>query len=237
MNDEIHLLKLLITAGLKSDANILKNFPQLNDNEWKLLYKTAYQQKTDSLSLHGISLLDKNLQPPEKLYIQWVNRIFATWQKHREINLLIANICQKLRINGIKCLLVGGQSISRFYPDKYMRDVERVINFNVPTDKKEHAIILIKGGIEKPYSEKKICQVKNKYKIEITTSLNFENLDYFTLNKNGEFSDKGIKINCLTLEENLKSLILAPQKATDNTLQHYADIIAIKLLLTQNNPI
>lgn len=90
-------------------------------NEWTEIYKLAKQQTLVGILFTAIEKLPAEQRPPRTLLLQWYGYAEAIRTKNAQVNEDAVKICNLVRKDGMRCLVLKGQGIATYYPDPSAR--------------------------------------------------------------------------------------------------------------------
>lgn len=103
----------------------VKNKEQLSsvptNDEWEEIYKIAKQQTLLGFLFPAIEQLPKEQRPPKTLLMQWFAITEAIKSQNEIINLDAIKICQYIKKDNQRCVILKGQGIATYYPDPSLR--------------------------------------------------------------------------------------------------------------------
>ena len=90
-------------------------------NEWKDIYKLAKQQTLVGMLFSALERLPKEQRPPRALIIQWYATAEVIQEQNRQVNADAVKICNSVRNDGMRCMVLKGQGIATYYPKPSLR--------------------------------------------------------------------------------------------------------------------
>lgn len=127
-------------------------------NEWAEIYKLAKQQTLVGVLFAAIEKLPAEQRPPRALLLQWYGHSETIRAKNARVNEDAVKICELIKNDGMRCLVLKGQGIATYYPDPALRQCGDID-------------LWIEGGFKKV---KDYLQTKGKVKEIIYTHMDFD---------------------------------------------------------------
>lgn len=159
------MLSLIRAAlhGINSDEDLFSN---LTDSDWNEIFDLSTAQGVLVLSLNGITLLNKKLQPPITLKMRWIASA-ETVEKNYKHKLATAKaLSLRYRENNIRMMVFKGVSISRLYPVPSSREFGDIDIFLFGKSKEGDTILNKVSRNKFNISKKHICHVYKGVLIE-----------------------------------------------------------------------
>lgn len=127
-------------------------------NEWVEIYKLAKRQTLVGVLFAAIEKLPAEQRPPRTLLLQWYGHTETIKAKNIQVNEDAIKICELIRNDGMKCLVLKGQGIATYYPDPSLRQCGDID-------------LWVKGGLKKV---KNYLQSKEEVKGIIYTHMDYD---------------------------------------------------------------
>ena len=127
-------------------------------NEWTEIYKLAKRQTLVGVLFAAIEKLPAEQRPPRALLLQWYGHSETIRAKNARVNEDAVKICELIKNDGMRCLVLKGQGIATYYPDPALRQCGDID-------------LWIEGGLKKV---KDYLQTKGKVKEIIYTQMDFD---------------------------------------------------------------
>lgn len=108
--------------------------------EWDKVYQLSQEQAVQGMVLHGIERQKKynvnlndnasegltnapqvSINIPQALLLKWIGEVQLIEQRNKEMNVFVAELFEKLRVQGINALLVKGQGVAQCYEKPHWR--------------------------------------------------------------------------------------------------------------------
>lgn len=90
-------------------------------NEWKEIYQLAKQQTLVGILFAAIEKLPATQRPPKPLLMQWFAFTENIRMKNAQVNADAVNMCEMIRKDGLRCVVLKGQGIATYYPEPSLR--------------------------------------------------------------------------------------------------------------------
>lgn len=108
--------------------------------EWKGIYTLAKQHTLIGVLFAAVEMLPAEQRPPRPLLLQWFAMAENIRIKNSKVNSDAVKICEVIRKDGLRCVVLKGQGIATYYPDAFLRQcgdidlwieggAEKVINY------------------------------------------------------------------------------------------------------------
>lgn len=136
----------LLRAGLWNEAPQGFDAP-LTEEQWKALMKMAKEQTLIGVLYDGMNLLPADLQPPQSLRMTWFWTVNKIEQTNRLINRVLVDFVEKQETEGIKPLLLKGQSNAKYYPHPLHRQCGDIDLYIGRADYQKACALVRKWGI------------------------------------------------------------------------------------------
>ena len=149
MDNCVYRFLALVRSGLWGEEN-----PDIRidgTTDWNYIYRLAQEQSVLGLVLDGLEHSDE--KPPQVLLLQWIGEVQMIEQRNKEMNVLIADLIEKLRKEGIYTILLKGQGIAQCYEKPLWRcsgDIDLFLN-NDNYQKAKSFLMPLASEIEKEY--------------------------------------------------------------------------------------
>ena len=114
---DVYFFELLKVAVGKK--NSLSGIPAAN--EWKEIYSLAKQQTLVGILFSAIDKLPKEQRPPKPLLMQWFAFTENIRMKNTQVNADAVQMCELVRKDGMRCVVLKGQGVATYYPDSSLR--------------------------------------------------------------------------------------------------------------------
>ena len=109
-------------------------------NEWKEIYQLAKQQTLVGILFAAIEKLPKEQRPPKPLLMQWFAFTENIRMRNSQVNEDAVKMCEIVRKDGLRCVVLKGQGVATYYPDPSLRQcgdidlwieggVKKVVNY------------------------------------------------------------------------------------------------------------
>lgn len=165
----------LLKAGLWGDGNLDMQIDVTTD--WNYIYRLAQEQSVQGIVLRGLEELKAKgieLSVPKVLLLQWIGEVQMFEQRNKEMNVLVAELIEKLRKEDIYALLVKGQGIAQCYEKPLWRacgDVDLLLR-DSNYDKAKKVLIPMATDIEQEFVHlKHIGMTINGWVVELHGTL------------------------------------------------------------------
>ena len=89
--------------------------------EWKNLYLLAKQHTLVGILFSAIEKLPKEQRPPRPILLKWFAATEIIQEKNLQVNADAAKMCEVIRKDGLRCVVLKGQGIATYYPDPSLR--------------------------------------------------------------------------------------------------------------------
>lgn len=89
--------------------------------EWKEIYTLAKQQTLVGILFSAIEKLPKEQRPPKPILLKWFAAMEIIQEKNKKVNQDAAKMCEVIRKDGLRCVVLKGQGIATYYPDPSLR--------------------------------------------------------------------------------------------------------------------
>lgn len=89
--------------------------------EWKEIYTLAKQQTLVGVLFGAIEKLPKEQRPPRPIVLNWFAAMEIIQEKNKKVNEDAIKICEVIRKDGLRCVVLKGQGIATYYPDPSLR--------------------------------------------------------------------------------------------------------------------
>lgn len=102
-----------------------------SDQEWEKIYACAQEQTVVGVLTRGLETIPNNQRPPEPVLLQWLGMTQLIVQRNKVMNEAVVNLSKELTKNGIRHVVVKGQTIAYFYPYPILRqsgDVDFIVH-------------------------------------------------------------------------------------------------------------
>lgn len=90
-------------------------------DEWKEIYKLTKQQTLLGVLFSALQRLPKEQRPPKALILQWYATTEVIKEQNKQVNADAVKICNLVRKDGMRCLVLKGQGIASYYPEPSLR--------------------------------------------------------------------------------------------------------------------
>ena len=90
-------------------------------DEWKEIYKLTKQQTLLGVLFSALQRLPKEQRPPKALILQWYATTEVIKEQNKQVNADAVKICNLVRKDGMRCLVLKGQGIASYYPEPSFR--------------------------------------------------------------------------------------------------------------------
>jgi len=89
--------------------------------EWKEIYILAKQQTIVGILFSALEKLPKEQCPPRPLLLKWFAATEVIRESNTQVNADAVKMCELIRKDGLRCLILKGQGIATYYPDPSLR--------------------------------------------------------------------------------------------------------------------
>lgn len=89
--------------------------------EWKDIYSLTRQQTLLGVLFSAVEKLPVEQRPPRPLLLQWFGMVENIRAKNRQVNKDAVEMCDIVRKDGMRCVILKGQGIATYYPDPSIR--------------------------------------------------------------------------------------------------------------------
>lgn len=89
--------------------------------EWKNIYLLAKQHTLVGILFSAIEKLPKEQRPPRPILLKWFAATEIIQEKNLQVNADAAKMCEVIRKDGLRCVVLKGQGIATYYPDPSLR--------------------------------------------------------------------------------------------------------------------
>ena len=90
-------------------------------NAWKEIYAIAKKQTLVGILFSALDRLPIEQRPPKPLLMQWFVAAEAIQESNSLVNADAVKICETIRKDGLRCVVLKGQGIATYYPDPSLR--------------------------------------------------------------------------------------------------------------------
>lgn len=108
----------LIKVAIGNKAS-LSNIP--TSSEWKEMFIMAKQQTIVGILFEAIEKLPSEQRPPKPLLLQWFAFVEMIKEQNKQVNTDAIKMCDEVRNDGMRCMVLKGQGIATYYPDPMLR--------------------------------------------------------------------------------------------------------------------
>lgn len=116
--------------------------------EWKEIYKLAKQQTLVGVLFYALERLPKEQRPPKALILQWYASTEIIQEQNRQVNEDAVKICNLVRKDGMRCVVLKGQGIATYYPNPSLRQCGDIDLWIEGGYKKVIAYLRSKGNVK-----------------------------------------------------------------------------------------
>lgn len=99
--------------------NSLSGIP--TSDEWKGIYALARRQTLIGVLFSAIDRLPKEQRPPRPLLLEWFAAMEIIQEQNSKVNRDAVKLCEVIRNDGLRCVVLKGQGIATYYPDPSLR--------------------------------------------------------------------------------------------------------------------
>lgn len=89
--------------------------------EWKEIYTLTKQQTLVGILFSAIEKLPKEQRPPRPILLKWFAAMEIIQEKNKKVNQDAAKMCEVIRKDGLRCVVLKGQGIATYYPNPSLR--------------------------------------------------------------------------------------------------------------------
>ena len=89
--------------------------------EWKDIYSLTRQQTLLGVLFSAVEKLPAEQRPPRPLLLQWFGMVENIRAKNRQVNKDAVEMCDIVRKDGKRCVVLKGQGVATYYPDPSLR--------------------------------------------------------------------------------------------------------------------
>ena len=149
MDNCVYRFLALVRSGLWGEEN-----PDIRidgTTDWNYIYRLAQEQSVLGLVLDGLEHSDE--KPPQIMLLQWIGEVQMIEQRNKEMNVLIADLIEKLRKEDIYTILLKGQGVAQCYEKPLWRcsgDIDLFLS-NDNYQKAKSFLMPLASEIEKEY--------------------------------------------------------------------------------------
>lgn len=90
-------------------------------NEWKEIYMLAKQQTLVGILFEALDKLPTEQRPPKALLMQWFAATEIIQENNARVNADAVKMCESIRKDGLRCVILKGQGIATYYPNPTLR--------------------------------------------------------------------------------------------------------------------
>lgn len=89
--------------------------------EWNEIYLLAKRQTLIGVLFGAIDKLPKDQRPPRPLLLKWFAATEAIQEKNKQVNADAVKMCEIIRNDGLRCVVLKGQGVASYYPEPLLR--------------------------------------------------------------------------------------------------------------------
>lgn len=89
--------------------------------EWKEIYTLAKQQTIVGILFSALEKLPKEQRPPRPLLLKWFAATEFIRETNSQVNADAVKMCEVIRNDGLRCVVLKGQGIATYYPEPSLR--------------------------------------------------------------------------------------------------------------------
>lgn len=112
-----YFFDLIKIAVEKKDA--LSGTPTLD--EWIGIYTLAKEHTLVGILFSAIEKLPKEQRPPRPILLKWFAATEIIQEKNTKANIDAVKLCEAIRKDGFRCVVLKGQGIATYYPNPSLR--------------------------------------------------------------------------------------------------------------------
>lgn len=90
-------------------------------NEWKEIYMLAKQQTLVGILFEALDKLPTEQRPPKAMLMQWFATTEIIQENNARVNADAVKMCESIRKDGLRCVILKGQGIATYYPNPTLR--------------------------------------------------------------------------------------------------------------------
>lgn len=149
MDNCVYRFLALVRSGLWGEEN-----PDIRidgTTDWNYIYRLAQEQSVLGLVLDGLEHSDE--KPSQIMLLQWIGEVQMIEHRNKEMNVLIADLIEKLRKEDIYTILLKGQGVAQCYEKPLWRcsgDIDLFLS-NDNYQKAKSFLMPLASEIEKEY--------------------------------------------------------------------------------------
>ena len=89
--------------------------------EWKDIFTLAKQQTLVGILFCAVERLPKEQRPPRAILLKWFAATEIIQEKNTKVNIDAVKLCEAIRKDGFRCVVLKGQGIATYYPNPSLR--------------------------------------------------------------------------------------------------------------------
>lgn len=101
------------------NKNCISGIP--TPNEWKEIYTLTKKQTLVGVLFGALDKLPAEQRPPKPLLMQWFAATEAIQESNSLVNADAVKMCETIRKDGLRCVVLKGQGIATYYPEPSLR--------------------------------------------------------------------------------------------------------------------
>ena len=163
---------VLLQGGLWSDGNLEIRIDEATD--WQEVYRLATEQSVLGLVLSGLEHSD--VKPPKELLLQWIGEVQVIEQRNKDMDGFVAELIDRLRKDGVNCVLVKGQGVAQCYEKPLWRcagDIDLLLSDENYTKAKSALIPIASEVANENETTKHLALVINGFDVELHGKMPF----------------------------------------------------------------
>lgn len=90
-------------------------------DEWIAIYTLAKEHTLEGILFSAIEKLPKEQRPPRPILLKWFAATEIIQQKNRIVNADAVKMCETIKNDGLRCVILKGQGIATYYPNPSLR--------------------------------------------------------------------------------------------------------------------
>lgn len=118
-NNIIHTYFFDLIKVAVNCKNSLSGIP--SPEEWKEIYTLAKQHTLVGILFSAVEKLPKEQRPPRPILLKWFAATEIIQEKNKQVNADAVKMCEIIRKDGLRCVVLKGQGIATYYPSPSLR--------------------------------------------------------------------------------------------------------------------
>ena len=136
-------------------------------DEWKEIYKLAKQHTLMGILFGAIEKLPKEQRPPRALVMQWFAITEVIQEQNKQVNADAVKICNLVRNDGMRCVVLKGQGIATYYPNPSLRQCGDIDLWIEGGEKKVLKYLRTKGKVSRILYTHADCEMPISTDVEL----------------------------------------------------------------------